>query len=249
MIDFSVLSTCANHKSRCNALETQWQFPEPPIHSKSIKAQHLLNSFPAASTAQTTRMVLIGSTMLPLGTIAPDFTLPEPRTGKAVSLSSLKRPHGILVAFICNHCPYVKHIQKELGALGRDLPGMGIGMVGVSSNDIVSFPEDGAEGMRRMAGGVFSSFPYLLDESQEVAKMYRAACTPDLYLFDGEMKLVYRGQLDDARPGNGKAVDGASLRAAARLVADGKKVPAEGMRGSIGCSIKWRAGNAPDYFG
>jgi peroxiredoxin len=192
-------------------------------------------------------MVAVQSTMLPLGTIAPDFSLPDP-TGRLVSLDDFAGSKAYLVMFICNHCPFVKHIRQELARLGRDLQARGVAVVAISSNDIENYPDDSPEKMKQEAEAAGYTFPYLFDETQQVARAYRAACTPDFYLFDAERRLVYRGQLDDSRPGNGKPVDGADLRAAVEAVLRGK-TPAEPHKPSIGCNIKWKAGNAPDYFG
>lgn len=194
-------------------------------------------------------MVATKSAMLPLGTRAAPFALSEPLTGATVQLEDVTRRHGLLVAFICNHCPFVVMQQDQLRALGTDLAAMDIGMVGISSNDVGNYPQDGPEAMKAMAGSTFSTFKYLFDETQEVAKAYHAACTPDVYLFDKDLKLVYRGQIDSARPGNGKPTDGAAVRHAADLLVQGKSMPAEEMMPSIGCNIKWRRGNEPDYFG
>jgi len=192
-------------------------------------------------------MVAVNSQMLPLGTIAPEFSLPD-TTGKRVSLSDATGAPGVLVMFISNHCPYVKHIADALAALGRDYQGRGIAIFAIGSNDAEKYPDDAPEKMkveREQRGYVF---PYLYDESQDVAKSYRAACTPDFFLFDHNKKLVYRGQLDDSRPSNGKPVTGADLRAALDAVLAGQ-APSSQQRASIGCNIKWKPGCAPDYFG
>ena len=152
--------------------------------------------------------------MLPLGTLAPDFALKDARTGATTRLVDLADKPGLLVMFICNHCPFVKHIAGELAALGRDLANSGIAIVAINSNDFTKYPDDSPEQMKVEAEVRGYEFPYLIDETQEVAKAYRAACTPDFYLFDEARELVYRGQLDDSRPGNGAAIDGADLRAA-----------------------------------
>ncbi len=192
-------------------------------------------------------MAATASTMPPLGMKAPDFTLPD-ASGKEHSLSDFEGSKGLLVAFICAHCPFVVHIRREFGAFGREYQEKGLGVVAIVSNDLVRHPQDGPEGMERESEEGGYTFPYLIDETQEVAKAYRAACTPDLFLFDGEMKLVYRGQFDESRPGNGLPVTGEELRAAADAVLAGDPVP-EDQRSSIGCNIKWKPGNAPDYFG
>jgi peroxiredoxin len=192
-------------------------------------------------------MVAVQSTMLPLGTIAPDFALPDP-SGRIVSLDDLAGARALLVMFLCNHCPFVKHLRQELARLGRDYLPRGVALVAISSNDIEKYPDDSPEKMQQEAEAAGYTFPYLFDESQQVARAYRAACTPDFYLFDGERRLVYRGQLDDSRPGNGKPVDGADLRAALDAVLAGQQPP-EPHKPSIGCNIKWKPGNEPDYFG
>jgi peroxiredoxin len=188
------------------------------------------------------------STMLPLGTVAPDFALPDARTGATVALADFAAEPGLLVMFICNHCPFVKHIADELAGLGRDYQGSGIAIVAINSNDIANYPDDSPEKMKVEADERGYTFPYLLDESQAVARAYRAACTPDFYLFDADRKLIYRGQLDDSRPGNDAPIDGADLRAACDALIAGRS-PNPKQKPAIGCNIKWKAGNAPDYFG
>jgi peroxiredoxin len=185
--------------------------------------------------------------MLPLGTTAPPFALPDP-DGKTISLADFEGAPALLVVFMCNHCPFVQHVAGELAALGRDLAPRGVAMVGISSNDVAAYPDDAPERMAEEAARHGWSFPYLYDDTQEVAKAYRAACTPDAYLFDGQRRLVYRGQLDDSRPGNGVPVTGADVRAALEAVLAGRPVP-EDQRPSVGCSIKWKPGNVPDYYG
>jgi peroxiredoxin len=192
-------------------------------------------------------MAATASTMPPLGMNAPDFTLPD-AFGKEHSLRDFDGSKGLLVAFICAHCPFVVHIRKEFGAFAREYQEKGLAVVAVVSNDLVQHPQDGPESMVKEAEEGGYTFPYLLDESQEVAKAYRAACTPDLFLFDGERKMVYRGQFDGSRPGNGIPVTGEDLRAAADAVLAGEPVR-EDQRSSIGCNIKWKPGNAPDYLG
>ncbi len=197
-------------------------------------------------TLQIPGMAAVNSTMLPLGTMAPDFRLPDPG-GKSVSLSDFKGAPALLVAFLCNHCPYVKHLRSGLAQLARDYQSRGVAVVGISSNDVANYPADSPEKMAEEARAAGYVFPYLYDASQSVAKAYRAACTPDLYLFDGNQRLVYRGQFDDSRPGNGIPVTGKDLRAAIDAVLSGKPVsPAQ--RPSIGCNIKWKPGNEPEYF-
>lgn len=185
------------------------------------------------------------STMLPLGTPAPAFALPD-TTGKIVSLEDFKGAKALLIMFICNHCPFVKLVRDELAALGRDYQQKGVALAAIMSNDAENYPDDRPEKMAEEVVSAGYTFPYLYDATQETAKAYRAACTPDFFLFDADHKLVYRGQLDDARPGNGKPVTGADLRAALDAVLDGKPVSGE-QHPSIGCNIKWKAGNAPDY--
>jgi peroxiredoxin len=191
-------------------------------------------------------MALTPSTMLPLGTTAPDFTLPD-TNGKTVSLADFKDRPALLVMFICNHCPYVKHIRTGLAQLARDYLPCGVGIVGVNSNDVENYPDDSPAKMKEEAKSAGYLFPYLCDESQAVARAYRAACTPDIYLFDKNRKLVYRGQFDDSRPGNGIPVTGKDLRAALDAILAGKPV-SPNQKASMGCNIKWKAGNEPDYF-
>jgi peroxiredoxin len=180
----------------------------------------------------------IESTMLALGTPAPTFSLPEPTTGATVSLDDLAGP-ALVVSFICNHCPYVKHVAAGLAELGRDLADKGVPMVGISSNDVVTYPQDGPDEMAAEARRQGWTFPYLYDETQDVARAFSAACTPDTFVFDGERRLVYRGQLDDSRPGNGLPVTAADVRAAVDAVLAGRPVDPN-QRPSIGCGIKWR---------
>jgi peroxiredoxin len=179
------------------------------------------------------------STMLALGTPAPDFHLPDVTSGQTVSLDDFRDDKALLVMFICRHCPYVKHVQGELSQLGKDYKGRGVGIVAISSNDAAAYPDDAPEGLREMADQVGFVFPYLYDESQETARAYSAACTPDFFLFNGQRRLVYRGQLDDSRPGNGQPVTGGDLRKAIDTVLAGRQVDAN-QRPSIGCNIKWR---------
>ncbi len=192
-------------------------------------------------------MVLTPSTMLPLGSPAPPFALPD-TDGKMVSIDDFKGARGLLVLFICNHCPYVKHIRDGLAQLGHDYHATAIAVVAINSNDVANYPDDSPEKMAEEARSAGYPFPYLFDESQEVAKAYRAACTPDIYLFDGDRRLVYRGQFDDSRPGNDRPVTGKDLRAAMEAVLAGDPV-AEEQTPSVGCNIKWKTGNEPDYFG
>lgn len=191
-------------------------------------------------------MVKTASTMLPLGTTAPDFSLPN-IDGSTVSLSDVSGGKALVVMFICNHCPFVKLIAHELARLHKDYQPKGVHFVGISSNDISTHPEDSPELMKQEAAAQGYEFPYLYDESQSVAQAYRAACTPDIFVFDSQNKLAYRGQIDDARPRNGKPVTGADLRAALDAILSGTPIP-EPQRPSIGCNIKWVAGKEPDYF-
>ena len=191
-------------------------------------------------------MALTPSTMLPLGMTAPDFKLPD-TDGKTVSLADFEDKSALLVIFICNHCPYVKHIRAGLAQLARDYLPRGTGIAGINSNDVENYPDDSPVKMKDEAKSAGYLFPYLYDESQAAAKAYRAACTPDIYLFDKNRKLVYRGQFDDSRPGNGIPVTGKDLRAALDAVLAGKPV-SPNQKASMGCNIKWKAGNEPDYF-
>lgn len=187
------------------------------------------------------------STMLPLGTPAPRFKLPDP-SGKLISLDDFNDASALLVAFICNHCPFVQHIRARFAIMAKGYQGMnGVAVVAINSNDFSRYAEDSPAKMAEEIERANYSFPYLYDETQEVAKAYHAACTPDFFLFDAHQKLVYRGQFDDSRPGNGKQVTGADLKAALDAVLDGKPIPA-GQRPSVGCNIKWKPGNEPDYF-
>lgn len=193
-------------------------------------------------------MALTPSTMLPLGTAAPAFSLPDITiTGKTVSLDDFKDAPALLVMFICNHCPFVKHIRGGLAQLAKDYQPKGVAIVGINANDAKNYPDDSPEKMKQEAKGAGYTFPYLYDETQAAAKAYHAACTPDFFLFDRERKLVYRGQLDDSRPGNGIPVTGADLRAALDAVLAGKPL-AVPQKPSIGCNIKWKPGNEPAYF-
>ena len=188
-------------------------------------------------------MALTPSNMLPLGTTAPAFSLPG-TDGLTYTLRSFTRGKLLLVAFICNHCPFVKHIRAELARLGKDCHQMGVAMVAISSNDIEAYPADGIEKMREEAAAAGYVFPYLLDESQQVAKAYDAACTPDFFLFDDARNLIYRGQFDDSRPGSAISVSGKDLRAAIDAALKYGKVVVE-QKPSIGCNIKWKPGNTP----
>jgi peroxiredoxin len=191
-------------------------------------------------------MALTPSTMLSLGTPAPDFTLPD-TAGRLVSLAEFAAAPALAVVFLCNHCPYVKHLQTGLAQFARDVQARGVVVVGISANDAVNYPDDSPAKMAIEARAAGYTFPYLFDESQAVAKAYHAACTPDFYLFDAARRLVYRGQFDDSRPGNGKPVTGRDLRLAVDALLAGQPVAA-GQKPSLGCNIKWQPGNAPDYF-
>jgi len=191
-------------------------------------------------------MALTQSTMLPLGTAAPSFELPD-TDGRLVSLADFQDRPALLVVFMCNHCPYVKHIRAGLAQLARDYLPRGVAIVGINSNDAARYPEDSPANMARVAREAGYTFPYLYDATQAVAKAYKAACTPDFYLFDQQRRLVYRGQFDSSRPGNGVLVTGKDLRMALDAVLQGRPVPAQ-QTPSIGCNIKWRPGNEPDYF-
>jgi len=191
-------------------------------------------------------MALTPSTMLSLGTAAPDFNLPD-TTGKHVSLADFKDKAALVVIFMCNHCPYVVHIRAGLAQLARDYAPKNVGLVGINSNDVKNHPADSPAKMKAEADAAGYIFPYLYDETQAVAKSYRAACTPDIFLFDRGRRLVYRGQFDASRPGNGIPVNGKDLRAALDAVLAGRTT-SEFQVASIGCNIKWKAGNAPDYF-
>jgi peroxiredoxin len=183
--------------------------------------------------------------MLELGTAAPAFALPD-TDGNVRRLQDFTGAPALLVAFISNHCPYVKHLKPALAELGRECRGSGVGMVAINANDAELYPQDGPEAMRREVEEKGYVFPYLFDESQQVARAFRAACTPDFFLFDADRRLVYRGQFDDSRPGNGVPVTGRDLRTAIDALLHGQPVPHE-QKPSIGCNIKWRPGNEPDY--
>ena len=184
--------------------------------------------------------------MLPIGTTAPDFRLPD-TNGKIISLADFKNAPALLVIFMCNHCPYVIHIRAGLARLARDYIPRGVGIVGINSNDVEEYPDDSPAKMKSEVKDAGYIFPYLYDESQAVAKSYCAACTPDFFLFDRGRRLVYRGQFDDSRPGNEIPVTGKDLRAALDAVLTDKSV-SPNQKASIGCNIKWKAGKEPDYF-
>ena len=192
-------------------------------------------------------MVMTYSEMLPLGTQAPHFELAD-ADGVMHSLGDAQGRDATLVMFICNHCPFVKHIREELAALGSDYTADRVAIFAINSNDVEAYPQDGPDAMRQEALEMGYRFPYLLDADQSIAKAYRAACTPDFFVFDSALRLAYRGQLDDSRPGNGKPVTGKDLRSALDAVIAAHPLPAE-QTPSVGCNIKWRAGNEPDYFG
>ncbi len=185
----------------------------------------------------------VPSFMVPLGTPAPDFNLPDVLRQTTISLSTFAGKKALLVIFLCRHCPYVKHVKGELAALGHDFQNKDLGIVSISSNDPESYPEDAPESLAEFAKEEGFAFPVCFDETQEVAKAYKAACTPDFYLYDSNRKLVYRGQLDDSRPGNGKPLNGQDLRRAIEAVLSDQPVDAD-QKPSSGCSIKWKPGNA-----
>ncbi len=190
-------------------------------------------------------MAATASTMLPLGAAAPDFHLPD-ATGRLVSRDDFTGSPALLVMFLCNHCPYVKHVAEEVVRLASDYQARGAGVVAISSNDVAQYPEDGPERMAEVAASMGFTAPYLYDETQEVATAHHAACTPDFFLFDADRRLAYRGQLDGARPGNDVPVTGRDLRAALDAVLAHRPAP-EPQLPSLGCSIKWKPGNEPDY--
>jgi peroxiredoxin len=186
------------------------------------------------------------STMLDLGTPAPAFRLPD-FDGRMHALEDSARSPALLVAFICNHCPFVQHLRREFAAFAREYAPRGLAVVAINSNDLAAYPQDGPDAMRREAAELGYVFPYLIDGTQQVAKAYRAACTPDFFLFDAGRRLAYRGQFDDSRPGNGKPVTGADLRAAVEATLEGR-APSPEQVPSLGCNIKWRKGNEPAYY-
>ena len=192
-------------------------------------------------------MVMTASTMLPLGSKAPGFRLPDTQ-GRTVSLDDFRGAPALLVIFLCNHCPFVKHVRAEISKLAKDYRARGVVVVGISSNDVNSHPDDGPAMMAIEKASAGYTFPYLYDETQDVAQAYQAACTPDFFVFDGEQALVYRGQLDASRPSNTVPVTGKDLRAALDAVLAGEAVAAD-QKPSIGCNIKWKPGNEPAYFG
>ena len=189
-------------------------------------------------------MAATASIMLELGTKAPDFHLLDVASGQTTSLETFRDKKALLVMFICRHCPYVQHVKRELARLGRDYSSKQVGIVAISSNDAEAFPDDAPEQLRQMAAEEGFNFPFCYDETQEVAKSYSAACTPDFFLFNRDHALVYRGQLDDSRPGNGEPVTGRNLRAALDAVLADRPVSPE-QKASVGCNIKWKKGNEP----
>ncbi len=193
-------------------------------------------------------MARTASTMLDLGTSAPDFQLPDAVSGNTISLATFSGKRAFLVMFICCHCPYVKHLQAGLAALGKDYANQDIGIVAISANDVANYPDDAPDKMQAMAHELGFTFPFCYDESQEVAKAYTAACTPDFFLFDSDRTLVYRGQFDDSRPGNDIPVTGSDLRQAIDTLLAAKPIHPD-QKPSIGCNIKWKPGNAPAYYG
>lgn len=193
-------------------------------------------------------MVKTASTMLALGTAAPEFHLPDVVSGETISLATFSDSKALLLMFICQHCPFVKHVQSELAKIGHDYGDRPLGIVAISANDVANYPDDSPEKLKQMAQEFNFNFPVCYDESQSVSKSYTAACTPDFFLFDSSSKLVYRGQLDDSRPSNGVPVTGKDLRQAIDAVLQDRAIDFE-QKPSIGCNIKWKPGNEPDYFG
>ncbi len=193
-------------------------------------------------------MVKVASTMVELGTTVPDFSLPEPATGRTVSAGDFADAPALLVAFLSNHCPFVKHIAPGLAEFGREYRKKGLAMVAICANDVANFPDDSPAKMAEEVERRGYTFPYLFDESQEVAKAFHAACTPDFFLYDGDRQLVYRGQFDESRPSLDVPVTGADLRAACDAVLEGGS-PSPDQTPSVGCNIKWKAGAEPPWFG
>ena len=193
-------------------------------------------------------MVRTLSTMLPLGTTAPDFQLNNVVSGKTISLETFSDSKALLVMFICRHCPFVKHVQQELAKIGRDYGDRPLGIVAISANDAEKYPDDSPESLKEMAQELGFNFPLCYDETQETSKTYTAACTPDFFLFDSDRQLAYRGQLDDSRPSTDTPVTGKDLRNAIDSLLAGKPVNPD-QKPSLGCNIKWKPGNEPDYFG
>ena len=193
-------------------------------------------------------MVKTASTMLALGTAAPEFQLPDVVSGETISLATFSGSKALLLMFICQHCPFVKHVQSELAKIGHDYRDRPLGIVAISANDVANYPDDSPQKLKQMAQELNFNFPVCYDESQAVSKSYTAACTPDFFLFDAANKLVYRGQLDDSRPSNGLPLTGQDLRQAIDAVLQDRAIDFE-QKPSIGCNIKWKPGNEPDYFG
>ena len=192
-------------------------------------------------------MVKTASTMLPLGSSCPDFSLVNTADGQMVSLADFQSAPGLLVVFMCNHCPFVIHVREALAAFAKEYQKRGLAIVGISSNDVTDYPQDGPDKMREEYHSAGYSFPYLFDADQSVAKAFHAACTPDFFLFDGSQRLVYRGQFDNSRPKSGVAATGADVRAACDSLLSGQPlIPSQ--QPSIGCNIKWKVGNEPNYF-
>lgn len=185
-------------------------------------------------------MALTPSKMMPLGTRAPDFCLPDTVSARELCLQDLRGEVATVIMFICNHCPFVKHVQSELVRLGEEYPAQGVSLVAISSNDVVNYPDDSPQNMKAMAIDLGYTFPYLYDENQQVARLYDAACTPDFYIFDQTLKCAYRGQLDDSRPGNDIPVTGKDLRHALDALLAGQAVDPD-QKPSVGCNIKWKA--------
>lgn len=192
-------------------------------------------------------MVAVPSTMQALGTPAPEFDLPDTVSGKRISLATYAGKRGLLVMFISRHCPYVQHVKHELARIGADYASKDVGIVAVCSNDVANYPDDSPEKLKELARELNLTFPICYDESQKVAQAFTAACTPDFFLFNEERRLAYRGQLDDSRPGNNKPVTGKDLRTAIEALLAGKPVSRD-QKPSLGCNVKWKAGNAPPYF-
>jgi peroxiredoxin len=192
-------------------------------------------------------MVLTASTMLPLGTTAPRFQLPDVRSDEWISLATFRDRRALLVMFICQHCPFVQHVQAELAQISQDYSENGLGIVAISANDVAKYPDDAPENLKQMAENLNFNFPICYDAMQDVAQRYTAACTPDFFVFNNQRNLVYRGQLDDSRPSNGIPVTGQDLRAALNAVLSNQPVDSD-QKPSIGCNIKWKPGNEPAYF-
>ena len=226
--------------------ETGRQVPSASPSRPGRRNRRISPLAPAPNPSQIARMALTPSTMLPLGTIAPAFQLPD-TNGKIVSLADFQSKSALLVVFICNHCPYVVHIRAGLAQMARDYVPRGVGIVGINANDAKNYPADSPAQMKAEVNVAGYIFPYLFDETQSVAKAYRAACTPDFFIFNQDRKLAYRGQFDASRPGNSIPVTGNDLRAALDAVLASRPV-AQAQTASIGCNIKWRPGNEPDYY-